>query len=139
MKKFKNQRKKLKIKRKEKKEEVLQKHLLLLNLLVFFPKQIWILHIINSFKSKFSTAEKVADYLCKTYSNYSWKMNPPLLHLVRDTLASSSNNNDETLSKETQNSWIWTWIPRWIRISRWIWIKKWIWIWRRYRRSIGIR
>jgi len=38
MKKFKNQRKKLKIKRKEKKEEVLQKHLLLLNLLRFFSQ-----------------------------------------------------------------------------------------------------
>lgn len=60
--------------------------LLLLNLLHFFPKQIWILRIINPFKSKFSTAEKIVDYLRKTYSEYSCKTNPPLLHLVQTLL-----------------------------------------------------
>lgn len=57
---------------------------------------------INSCKSKFSSAEEITDYLHKTYSDYSWKTNPPLLHLVRKALASSSsnNNNEETLSKK---------------------------------------
>lgn len=56
---------------------------------------------INSCKSKFSSAEEITDYLYKTYSDYSWKTNPPLLHLVRKALASSSNNNnEETLSKK---------------------------------------
>jgi len=56
---------------------------------------------VNSCKSKFSSAEEIADYLRKTYSDYSWKTDPPLLHLVRNALASSSNNNnDETPSKK---------------------------------------